>query len=71
MSRPGRKLGSRVVPQHPARGMRRHGLIRVYVGIAPDQFDDLSAMAQRGGIGLSEQIRDVLEWGMEGVAGEG
>ena len=48
-----------------ARGYRRHNLKRIVVGLDPDTFADVSAIAAAHQTSFSEAVRTLLTWGLE------
>jgi hypothetical protein len=42
-------------------------MVRVSVSLAVDQFETVRVMAIANRTGVSEQVRNILEWGLETI----
>lgn len=61
------KLGQQR-PDGPAQGVERAcGKRQVVVRMDTDQFAEVRALATEEGTSLAEQIRNLIEWGLEAV----
>lgn len=50
----------------PAKGVRRsNGRRQVVIVMDDDQFDEVRALAEAQGTSTAEQLRNLIEWGLE------
>lgn len=64
MAEPG-SLRSAVYRKNPARGATRGNQIGAFVRFAPDVFDEIRARARLAGTSFAEEVRLLVEWGLE------
>lgn len=52
----------------PARGVRRaNGRRQIVITMDEDQFEEVRALAEAEGTSTAEQLRNLIEWGLEAV----
>ncbi len=55
---------------HPMPTMNgtKHGTMRsIYCAFPPEMFDTIQQMAKKDGVSFAEQVRTIIEWGLETV----
>jgi hypothetical protein len=52
-------------PAGPAKGVLRSGRRQLVVRLDDDQFEEVRSRAERCGTSVAEQVRLLIEWGLE------